>query len=91
MDTPKKLTQILERVIALTNLKEISFENINFSKVDLFNVLAENVQQLSSIRIVNGQVTDLNGITSLKFLKKLLMQKNQIKISNVEELVFILT
>ena len=91
MDIPKKLTQILERVIALTNLKEISFENINFSKVDLFNVLAENVQQLSSIRIVNGQVTDLNGITSLKFLKKLLMQKNQIKISNVEELVFILT
>ncbi len=91
MDTPKKLTQILERVIALTNLKEISFENINFSKVDLFNVLAENVQQLSSIRIVNGQVTDLNGIISLKLLKKLLMQKNQIKISNVEELVFILT
>jgi hypothetical protein len=41
-------------VISLNCIKELTFENIDFSEVNIFSILAEHAPNLISIKIVNG-------------------------------------
>ena len=44
-----------------------------------------------SIKITNGQVTDLAGIQQFKCLKILKLKGNQVKVSDKEEMSYIFT